>query len=311
MGGINIPLASADTLAGIGELRSYASSTDQDDAVASDVFSPFRPPQWAKPALVMLTIPPPYVQNSGNKALSSSTDTPNGAEVPDSNVITVSVKTVVTPPNAAPSYLVFDGVMRSRPSQRARPTKMPIQVGANISDHVILDPAVLSMEIVMTDVLPAYAPDQWVGNPSKSISCFQILDNLRLNAIPLTVTTRLKTYNNMIIADIIPDETVKTLHGLRAQVEFEQIFVAQVSTQTYSARPQTTGDTAIGTTPTSPPSDGVVAQNGLPSTSTGVPSSEALQAQYGKVPGASNWSSNNTSQLTTDFDPVPAPPGGI
>jgi hypothetical protein len=187
--------------------------------------------------------------------------------------------------------LVFDAVMRASHSQRARPTLHPIQDNANVTDHVVLDPAHLVLDILMTDVLPPYAPGQWVGNSSKSISCFTTLDNLRAARVPLTVTTRLKTYQNMIIVDVTPDDTVKTLYGLRATVELQQIFLFNVATSTTSARSQTTGDTAIGQTQPAAVPAGVTSQNSVPD------AGQIQIQQSGTILGAGGWSSNNNSQL--------------
>lgn len=301
MGGISLPL-SLPAIPGVNAVRVIKGKL----ATAKTQASVFRPPQWSKPALTMITIPPQYnvaTPSDGNNAITAASGTggsgqPLGtATTPDGGSTLVIQGTGIAAQTAKPKYLVFDGVPRLGHGQRARPTKNPIQTGANLTDHIFLDPPTLSLDILMTDVLPPYAQGQWVGNPSKSIACFQILDQLRAARIPLTITTRLKTYTNMALVDIHPDETVKTLHGLRARLEFEGMFVADVATEGFSTRPQTTDSTEIGTTQPVDPTAGVVSQNGLPSASTGVETSADLQTQTGVVQGAGNWSSNNTAQL--------------
>jgi hypothetical protein len=297
MGGISLPQVSSTALLGVGSIVVFAeSATEQASSFANqqallgqvagqDV--QFRPPQWSQPALTMLTVPANYVQaQNGNSAVGG---TSTGAVAPSSPA--------APSPNTVPQYLVFDGVMRVSHSQRARPTLHPIQDNANVTDHIILDPAHLVMDVLMTDVLQPYAQGQWVGNPSKSISCFETLDNLRQARVPLTITTRLKTYVNMFVVDVQPNDTVKERYGLRATVEFQQIFLFNVATQTVSARSQTTGSTTIGQTNPAPVPAGVQSQNGLPSTATDVLSPEAIQAVEGNVIGAGNWSSNNTGGL--------------
>jgi hypothetical protein len=199
--------------------------------------------------------------------------------------------------NTTPQYLVFDGVMRISHSQPMTATEHPIQDAANLTDHIRANQANITIDVLMTDVLPAYAIGQWTGNASKSISCFETLDALKLQRVPLTLTTRLKTYYPVFIMNVIPDDTAQTQFGLRCRVEFRQMFLFNVATQTTSARNQTTGNSSIGTTGTQPVSQGVTSQNGLPSTSTGVQSSSQLQSQSGTVIGAGNWSSNNTGQI--------------
>lgn len=303
MGGLSQALPAAE-LIGIGAIQVFNSVTPLQ---FGSVVGPYRPGQWSQPARTFITVPAPYVQTPTSQSTTSAiTPTSQAPTAPGSaGVFTMSVTTSTSnppPPNAQPKIYVFDAVLRIRHSQRAVPTRNPIQTGSNLTDHVRLDPASISLEILMTDVLAAYGPGQWVGNPSKSISCFQVLDNLRASRIPLTITTRLKTYTNMIITNVPAEDELRTKYGLRATVDLEQIFVAQVATQGVSARTQTTDATQLGTTQAAAPSNALISQNQLPSTTTGVSSPSAIQAQQGTVPGAGNWSSNNTSTLpSTDF----------
>jgi hypothetical protein len=305
VGGISIPQLSSTALLGAGSIVVFAQSNLSNAnrqsvlGAVSGLSTQFRPPQWSQPALTMLTVPANYA-GALNASSTASNAANSGAQavgqVPGTQPSTAT-------PNAVPQYLVFDGVMRLAHSQRARPTLHPIQDNASVTDHIILDPAHLVLDVLMTDVLPPYASGQWVGNPSKSISCFETLDNLRQARVPLTVTTRLKTYTNMFVVDVQPNDTVKERYGLRATVELQQIFLFNVSTQTVSARSQTTGNTTIGQTNPTPVPAGVQSQNGLPSSSTGALSPEDLEAVEGNVIGAGNYSSNNTGPLSVAVAP--------
>lgn len=277
MGGISLPAFSSTLITGPGGIVVYAEPAQQQAApagrlnsalgVVNGLDTQFRPPQWSQPAMVMLTVPAAYVISQG-----SSTTAPGAV-----------TQSTATPANAVPQMLVFDGVMRASHSQHARATEHPIQDGANYSDHIVLEPAHLTLDILMTDVLPDYAPGgnpSWVGNSSKSVACFQTLDNLRAARVPLTVTTRLKTYQNMFIVDFTPDETVKYRYGLRGTLELRQLNLFTVATATVSARSQTTASTAIGQTAVTPVPAGVTSQNGVSNSTTAI--------------GAGNWSSTNT-----------------
>jgi hypothetical protein len=279
MGGISLPAFSSTLITGVGAIVVYAESAAEKAALAGRLNSAlgivngldmqFRPPQWSQPAMVMLTVPASYTTSQG-----SSTPAPGAV-----------TQSTATPTNAVPQMLVFDGVMRASHSQHARATEHPIQDSANYSDHIVLEPAHLTLDIMMTDVLPAYAEGQWVGNASKSVACFQTLDNLRAARVPLTVTTRLKTYQNMFIVDFTPDETVKYRYGLHGTLELRQLNLFTVSTATVSARNQTTASTAIGQTAITPVPAGVTSQNEVPALSK-----DSINAI---LQGAGNWSSNN------------------
>jgi hypothetical protein len=286
MGGISLPASSAAVISGAGRIIVYAQSTTEaaaqsarNSSIASSVSGldvQFRPPQWSQPALTMLTVPASYAGAIAAAQTQGSQSTSNTASVTGSSE---------TSSTAAPQMLVFDAVMRASHSQQARPTMHPIQDNANFTDHIVLDPAHLSLDILMTDVLPAYASGQWVGNSSKSIACFNTLCALRDARVPLQVTTRLKTYQNMFILNVLPDDTVRTRYGLRATVEFQQINLFSVATSVTSARPQTTDSTAIGQTGTSAVPPGVIRQNGEPTLSQ--------DSIHAILQGAGNWSSNN------------------
>jgi hypothetical protein len=290
MGGIAIPQVASTAMLGAGEIivYAYSKSLQAKQAAGNQALlgtvagldTQFRPPQWSAPALTMLTVPANYITNTQQVS----------SQIVDNAGNQVAAPVVRTSPAAQPQYLVFDGVMRLSHSQKLRMTSHPIQDGANVTDHAYLDPAHLIMDVKMTDVLPDFSPNGtpcWVGNQSKSISCFQTLSNLRAARVPLTVTTRLMTYTNMFIIDVQPLDTVKTRYGLEATVEFQQIFLFSVASQAVSARQQTTDTTTLGQTNPTPVPAGVTAQQGMPSSSTGAPSPAAIQQSTGKVIGAS------------------------
>lgn len=290
MGGSIIPALGAPAILGAGQLRVFSAIGDKlaENAVLN-LAVPFRPPQWAQPALTMLTIAAQYVQSNGPQQVAQG-----GANV--ATVIAAAVSSLsgtsaaTAPPNATPAYLVFDGVLRISHSQPMVATEHPVQNSANLSDHIRAQQAVISMDVLMTDVLPAYAVGMWVGNSSKSIACFQTLDNLRLNRIPLTLTTRLKTYYPVFIMNITPEDTVKTRYGFRGRIEFKQINLFSLATQTVSARTQTTGSTTQGQTNPTPVPAGVMSQNG-------VPNAAAIQSGTSTSIGAGIWSSNNSGSI--------------
>ena len=283
MGGISLPAFSSTLITGVGAIVVYAESAKERAAllgVVNGFDTQFRPPQWSQPAMVMLTVPAAY---AGAVAGAQSASTTSNASV---------TQNTLTPANAVDQMLVFDGVMRASHSQHARATEHPIQDGANYSDHIVLEPAHLTLDILMTDVLPDYAPGgnpSWVGNASKSVACFQTLDNLRSARVPLTVTTRLKTYLNMFIVDFTPDETVKYRYGLRGTLELRQLNLFSVATATVGARSQTIASTAIGQTSVTPVQAGVTSQNEVPTLSQ--------DSIHAILQGAGNWSSTNVAGI--------------
>jgi hypothetical protein len=141
-----------------------------------------------------------------------------------------------TLPLNATTY-VFDCVILADHDQRLRKTEHPIQTCAAISDHAFIEPATLSLDVGMSDSMQSYSyPSVWTGNPSKSVSAYQTLLQLMFSRIPLTVTTRLRTYYNMIVESLRPQENAKTIGGLRCRVEFGQVFLAYTTSNPSSVR---------------------------------------------------------------------------
>lgn len=164
-----------------------------------------------------------------------------------------SARTSIT--DASGNIYIFDAIMRLEHSSQNRITEHPVQTGANISDHSFSLPDHVVMEIGMSDCMDVFTPGQFDDNDSPSISAYQTLKQMKTDRLPLTLTTRLDTYENMVIEQIHAPDDVKTMYALRCTVAFRQIMTATVNEITVSSRPQTTGDTKKGTVQGRPPTD--------------------------------------------------------
>jgi hypothetical protein len=150
---------------------------------------------------------------------------------------------VITPD----TILVFDAVVRTEHQRRITKTEHPIQTGANVADHAIIEPARVVLEIGMSDAMDSFTAGQWSGDHSKSVNAYQTLVSLAKARQPLTVTTRLDSYTNMILTGIDAPDTVETRFGLKATVTFEELFTGTITSQQVSARPDLIGATNLGT----------------------------------------------------------------
>lgn len=140
----------------------------------------------------------------------------------------------------------FDAILRTEHTSTLKITSHPVQTGANITDHSYVEPAVLTMEIGMSDAMDSLVKDQFTGRYTKSVSAYQALLDLQQSRIPVSVLTRLRQYENMLIEEINVPDDFKTLYGLRCTVTLREIFVVEVSKTTVSARPQSSGTTNRG-----------------------------------------------------------------
>jgi hypothetical protein len=219
---------------------------------------PWTPPQFAKPALTMLTVP----------ATVGNANTGQAAN-PQTNYVFGN-------PN----------VLRAMHRRSAHKTQHPVLTGANISDHVYIMPARVTLEILASDAMSVLTNNSWTGFSTLSVSVWQTFKQLMLNRTGLTLTTRLDTYYNMVILDMDAPDDVKTLHGLRATITLEEIVAGSVaSVAANSSRSQATGSTSTGIVQGAPVSGTQQQQNVLPS------SLYPNAPTYPTVPGAGSVSS--------------------
>ena len=196
---------------------------------------------------------------------------------------------------------VFDAVLELDHDQRLEKTHHPVQTGADISSHAYLMPARVTLSVGMSDAMDSYANSEanssaigtdiitpWVGDASKSVSTYQTILGIQAARQPVTVTTRLRTYTNMVITSVSPREDSRTITGLRMRVEFEQIFTATTTTPV-SSRANDTQSTGLGTVSTVPPSAAVENQFNIASADPVVTPVS--------VPGAGTYSSTNIAGL--------------
>jgi hypothetical protein len=234
--------------------------------------SGYRPPEWSQPALTTITL--------------TTTASVTTSQVDDLTSGPTANQSAASTSNSTSSTLyVFDAVYRVLHSRRLRMTEHPVQSGASISDHAFLMPAKVSLEIGMSDAMDAYAPDVFTTNASKSVSAYEILVALQQGRQPLTLSTRLDTYTNMLIESIDAPDTKETRYGLKATVMLSQIFTGTVTSIPVSARPQTTDSTSIGAKQPLPISSGDLSRFMV-----------TLPEDAPTVPGAGGVSSNGISR---------------
>jgi hypothetical protein len=140
---------------------------------------------------------------------------------------------------------VFDAIFKTEHNSSIRTTEHPVQNEANITDHAFVLPEKVMIEVGMSDVMDAFIANQWESYGLKSVSAFQELKALQKARKPLTLTTRLHTYENMVIEQIHTPDDFKTLHGLRCTVALRQIISAGIRHVTVKASriPHTTDAT--------------------------------------------------------------------
>ncbi len=155
----------------------------------------------------------------------------------------------------------FDGIMRTEHVSRVRTTQYPVQTGVTMTDHAIIEPAELTIEIMMNDchstsftthnpfldtVYDSLQLIKWYSNwlplerntstGERSTRTWMTLKAMQLSRQPMVVETRLQKYENMLIEELSAPDDVKTMNALKATVRLREIVVANVAETQASAR---------------------------------------------------------------------------
>lgn len=256
-----------------------------------------------------------YIPPQWNTALSIATCMliwPGQASVPQYQPSGITV----TLPQGVTVY-VFDAVIQIAHRRGLVKTQHPIQTGSNVSDNAYIKPAQVVLDIRMSDVMASYSAGMWVGGATKSVSAYQTLVAMQASRVPLVLTTKLETYQNMLIEEIDAIDTKSTMYGLRASVTFGELFTANVVTVPNSARPNTTNSTKLGTVSPQTPTvtqtqqhnvqTGVTQQQSVAPMSVGTISGAqpaAASVVAADVPGAGVWTSSGLSSVVSGLQNV-------
>lgn len=154
----------------------------------------------------------------------------------------------------------FDAILQTNYTRSLTITEHPVETGAAVSDHAYINPVELVMQVGMSDVAKSIVSGQFSQGSSRSITAFQVLEQLQGQRIPMNVFCRLGLFKNMLIETIAVPDDYTTLYGLKATVTMKEVFVAKVKTVKISARPQVTDSTNSGTREPETPNQSVVYQ---------------------------------------------------
>jgi hypothetical protein len=142
-------------------------------------------------------------------------------------------KTSLIPQDAAgaPDYrfeVVLDCVKTEAPIDDAEPTELPVEDGADITDHVKLRPTALTLTFVHSEEALDFA--QPLSDPFRPKDMYGQLLEWRESKQELVVMTPHRVYRNMIITSLAPTWDSTNGRSLTASISFRQII--KVSTKT-------------------------------------------------------------------------------
>lgn len=143
----------------------------------------------------------------------------------------------------------FDGFIKVQHEHNLKITENPVETGASVVDHAYLEPAELTMDIIVSDVHQSYVSGQFEEGDSvfRHINAWNVLRKLQEDRIPVSVFTKLQLYDNMLIKSLSAVDMDETFRALSCSVVLRGIPIARVRTVKISKAPQTTTETESGT----------------------------------------------------------------
>ena len=209
----------------------------------------YRPPQQAQPAMVALTVTPTAGQGA----------TPAGSALQPTGAVDTAGNPVygASVSGSTQTTYIFDAVMTLDHEQEVELTRHPVQTGAAVSSHAYVNPARITLDVGMSDAMAAYSTGvndaaAFTGNQSKSVSAYQEMISLLYARQLCKLTTRLRTYDSVVVTSVSPQESHKTIAGLRMRVTLTQVFLAGTVTTAVTARPDTGAASDQGNTNPTP-----------------------------------------------------------
>lgn len=156
----------------------------------------------------------------------------------------------------------FDGILKTEHKSNVKLTQFPIQSGCMGTDHAVVEPATLTLEIMMSDAnnIRSFNKSDILNSviqylktlvknsnyveintdlngEGRSVNAWSILRGMQLARTPLTVETRLHEYKNMIIEELTAPDDFKTFSALKCTAILREIITVGVSDYVSSKRP--------------------------------------------------------------------------
>lgn len=159
--------------------------------------------------------------------------------------------------------IYFDGIMRTEHNSTLKMTTYPVQNGTYGVDHAVIEPSLLVIEVMMSDVMTikhnnspeilnkiqnlmqtaikssnSVQMNTNLTGEGHSVNAWSVLKAMQQSRIPLTVETRLQTYKNMLIESLSAPDDFKTQNAFRCTVRLKEIITVGTGSSITSARPE-------------------------------------------------------------------------
>lgn len=134
--------------------------------------------------------------------------------------------------------VVIDAALRETHTRKSEVTSYPVEKGADVTDHVRRLPRELEIEGIVSDTPLGLAliarnvtlGDEEVADASAqpySVEAWQALEAIHDASLPVTVTTSLRLYTNMVMESLVVPRDAKTGAALRFTATFREVVITE------------------------------------------------------------------------------------
>lgn len=133
--------------------------------------------------------------------------------------------------------IVFDALVDSTHTNTAEVTDLPIEVGADVSDHIRRKPDTLSVSVIISNHPPlvlaslSAEPISGYSDPTtRAENAHEFLRNVMQNNQLVSFSTTLRFYNTLAITSMSVDRNAETGNMVRINLEMREIIIATTET---------------------------------------------------------------------------------
>jgi len=132
------------------------------------------------------------------------------------------------------STVELDIIITESATATVRVTENPVEYGANINDHIIIEPLTFTTEGVVSNVSSstigqfARVPANFSKATTKSKEAWEELLELQINRTPFTLKQGLKEYENIVIISLTESQDKDTANGLFFTATMKEIIFVGV-----------------------------------------------------------------------------------
>lgn len=154
------------------------------------------------------------------------------------------------------STIELDIIINESATATARVTENPVENGANVNDHIIIEPMTFTTQGVVSNISSSFIgqftqlPTIFNQDNSKAIEAWDALLLLQAERIPFDLVQGLKTYNNVVILSLNENQDKDTSNGLFfTAVMKEFIFVGAQIIEPEQFNEENTSDQMVPSVP--------------------------------------------------------------